>query len=38
LSLKQSAFEIAIQNLRKDPEAGEIIEDLKEEFSEKTTA
>ncbi len=38
LSLKQSAFELAIQNLRKEPEAAEVIvEEIKqEELAEKT--
>ncbi len=36
LSLKQSAFEIAIQNLRKDPEAAEVIaEEIEEELAEE---
>lgn len=37
LSLKQSAFEIAIQNLRKDPDAAEaIVEEIEEELAKKT--
>lgn len=36
LSLKQSAFEISIQNLRKDPEAAEaIVEEIEEELAKK---
>ncbi|MEX2014720.1 MAG: Glu/Leu/Phe/Val dehydrogenase [Candidatus Saccharimonadales bacterium] len=39
LSLKQSAFEIAIQNLRKDPQAAEaIVEEIQEELAEETVS
>ncbi|HEX5798445.1 MAG TPA: Glu/Leu/Phe/Val dehydrogenase [Candidatus Saccharimonadales bacterium] len=39
LSLKQSAFEIAIQNLRKDPEAAEaIVEEIQEELAEEAVS